>query len=356
MYSNVLYFDNINSCGGTESVFYYLAKKYNKYDITIIYKTADDKQLKRLRKYVRCIPFNNQKIKCKKIFFNYAIDILDYVEADEYCQIIHTDYKALHRHPNIHSKITRYIGVSKTVCDSFKDLTGIDCELCYNPLSIDEPEKVLMLVSATRLTPEKGKNRIIELSKCFDECNIPYIWFIFTDDSLPIANPNVIYMRPRLDIMNYIAKADYVVQLSDDVEGFGLTPAEALSIGTPVIVTDCRAFKEIGVNESNGFILDLDMKNVPVEEIYKKAGTFDFKYESPKDSWDKILDKSPNIYFEEFNWKADCICVRPNGYNDLEINKFIKYNEELLDIPYHRALYLQDEKGFVKITKIKKGI
>ena len=180
------------------------------------------------------------------------------------------------------------------------------------------------------------------------------MWLIFTDDNLPIKNPNVIYMEPRLNITPYMKSAHYVVQLSNDVEGFGFTPGEALSVGTPVIVTDVRAFKEIGVNKDNGFILDLDMRNVPIREIYEKADKFNFKYEPPKDNWNKLLAPGESTYKEELTWKADVECIRIGGYKDLKLNKQIPFGEQLFDMDYHRAKFLQDDRGDVKITKIKK--
>lgn len=351
-YGNVFYFDNLNACGGTESVFYYLSKKYCNYDITILYKTGDIKQINRLKKYVRVKQFKGETIKCKKIFFNYSIDIINSIDAEEYNQVIHTDYKASKKIPHVHPKITRYIGVSKVVCNSFEELTGIKCELCYNPLMIDEPKRVLKLLSATRLSHEKGKDRMIKLANILDANNIPYIWFVFTDDTLPINNPNIIYLQPRLDITNVMGIADFVVQLSDDVEGFGLTPAEALSQNIPVIVTDVRAFKEIGVNNDNAIILNLDMSDVPVNEIYTR--TFDFKYKPPKDRWDELLAPGDSTYKEESNWKADVKCVRRNGYDDLKLLKHVVYDEELTDLNFHRAEDLEN-LGYVKITKIKKS-
>lgn len=141
-----------------ETYFYYLAKKYSDFaDITIFYRNADFLQLQRLQKLVQVKKFNNQKIKCKKLFINYTHDIIDYVEADEYIEVIHGDLKALNKTPRLHPKITKYIGVSQLVCDSFKELTGKDIELCYNPIDLDTPPKILKLVSATRLTEEKRK-------------------------------------------------------------------------------------------------------------------------------------------------------------------------------------------------------
>lgn len=353
-YNNVFYFNHLNVIGGTESYFYYLARTYEDFDITIVYKTGDINQINRLKKYCRVKQFNGQKIKCKKAFFNYATDIIDSVDAEDYIQVIHTIYTEENK-PILNSKITRYIGVSQAVCDAFKKVTGKDCELCYNPLFIEKPKKPMFLISATRLSEEKGKDNMIELARQFDENNIPYLWLIFTNDTLPIDNPNVIYRPPRLDILPYIAKADYLVQLSKAVEGFGFAPAEALSIGVPVIVTENPAFREIGVNESNGFILRQDMKDIPIKEIYDKVGKFNFKYDPPKDKWNKILVPGENTYKEEQTWKAKVRCVRICGYDDIELLKHVNFNEEFI-ISYSRAEVRENTKDVEILEIIKKSV
>ena len=63
--------------------------------------------------------------------------------------------------PNRSNKITRYLGVSELVCDTFEEMTGNKTELAYNPIEIKKPKKVLNLISATRLTAEKGRGRMI---------------------------------------------------------------------------------------------------------------------------------------------------------------------------------------------------
>ena len=210
------------------------------------------------------------------------------------------------------------------------------------------------MLSATRLTSEKGKDRIIELARQLDEAQIPYLWLIFTDDTLPINNPNVIYMEPRLDITNYMASSDYVVQLSDNREGYGFTPGESLSVGTPVIITDVDAFKEIGVNKNNGFILNLDMTNVPIKEIYEKAGKFNFKYDPPKDNWNKLLIPGESNYKEELNWKAKVVCKRVCGYDDIMLLRHVKFKEELI-MDYHRAEHLEETQDVDIIEIIKES-
>ena len=297
-YTNIYYFYYLNTVGGTETFLYQLAKKFKDYDLTIIYTNADFDQLARLKKYVKCVQFTGQTIHCKKAFFNYGVDIIDHVKAEEYTLVVHADYEQLmnknpHFQPALHPKINHYIAVSKQAALSFKRVTGKDCDICYNPFELDKPKKVLNLISATRLSREKGKDRMIKLAEMLDKAGIPYIWTVFTTDRAAIPNPNVIYMKPQLDISGYIANADYLIQLSDS-EGFCYSVVEALSLGVPVIVTECPVFKELNLeNGKNCYILNFDMSNVPINDIYNKIPK-NFKYEPPKDRWEDfiILEKS----------------------------------------------------------------
>ena len=334
MYQNVFYFRVINSIGGIESFFYYLAKKYKNYDITIFYQIGDYEQIKRLSKYVRVKKYTGDKIKCNKIFFNFNLDIIDNVEADEYIQIAHGDYKAMNIKPNIHRKIDTVLGCSKQVCKTYTEVTGLDTKLAYNPISIDKPKKVLNLVSATRLTAEKGKSRIVKLANMLNEANIPFIWTIFTDNSTPINIPNVVYLEPKLNIIDYIANADYLVQLSDN-EGYCYSVVEALSVGTPVIVTDVPVFKEIGVNSKNGFILDFELDKVPIDKIYK--GLDPFEYKPKADSWSKILVKGKSTYQQELKTKVLIKAIK--SWYDLELKREVTKGETI-EVNKVRADYL----------------
>jgi len=324
---NVFYFWHINEIGGIETFFYYLARKYKDWDITIYYKSGDSKQINRLKKYVRVKRYTGEKIVCDRIFFNFNLEIIDNVQAKEYIQIAHGDYKAMGIKPNTHPKITKYLGVSKQVCDTYEEVTGHKTELIYNPIVLDKPQKVLNLISATRLTKEKGKARMEKLAQLLDDAGIPYIWTIFTNDTKVIDNPNIAYMKPRLDIMNYIANADYLVQLSDN-EGYCYSVIESLCLGTPVIVTECPVFEELGVeNGKNGFIVDFDMKNVPIKEIYKGLPKFEYK---PKESnWDEFLVKGKSTYKEEQEKMLKVRAIKYftfSQFDDIE-NTLVRFNQ-----------------------------
>lgn len=337
-YANVFYVPHFNIIGGIETYCYELAKKYKYKDITFVYSntTSDINQLNRIRKYARVIyqPYNTEnKIKCKRLFIMYRSKI-ELFDADEVIQIIHADYKAQNLKPNLDERIIEHYGVSKAVADSYNRISGVNVGVCYNPLTIDKPKRILRLISATRLTKEKGKDRMIKLADALDKAGIPYEWRIFTNDKLPIPNKNVIYMTPRLDIRDYIADADYLVQLSD-TEAFSYSILESLCLGTPVIITPIPSSLEMGVKHGlNGYILDFSMEDIPIDDIYNKIPNFTFK--PPKDGYDKLLINEPSTYNPE---ELVTVIVK-KSYKDLEYNKRMEKNEEF-ETTLERAEYLK---------------
>lgn len=90
-------------------------------------------------------------------------------------------------------------------------------------------------------------------------------------------------LSPKLDIQNEIAKADFLIQLSDN-EGYCYSVIEALSSNVPVIVTPLPVFKELKINEENSIILNFDCSNLA--EVINKIQTkkFNFIYKAPKDN------------------------------------------------------------------------
>lgn len=292
VFNNVFYFKKINSVGGCESFFWYLSQLYNNF--TIMYREGDPEQIKRFAKNVEVIKYQDKygTIKCKRFFCNYGLDIP--VEAEEKYHIIHCDYKHTNFKPIMYPGF-KYIGVSKLACQSFKELTGVDAELIYNPVVIKKTNTPKLtdkihLVSATRLTAEKGGERINQLCRILDKNNIDYEWNIYTNRMYRFFGRNIKIMPPKLDLRKEMEEATFVVQLSSH-ESFGLTVAESLMLGTPVIVTDIPAFKEIGcVHGKNAVICDLNMTNVDLNLI--KIGLPQFTYKPPKSNWNKYLDNN----------------------------------------------------------------
>lgn len=358
---NLYYFHTISAIGGIETFFYQLAKKYKDWDLTIVYSYADPIQLARLKQYVNCIQYTNQHFECERAFFNFNTDIIDHVKAKEYILVIHGDYKdmiekgQLNEAPG-HNKINRYVAVSELAKKSFTEVTGKPCELCYNPFELEKPKRILHLISATRLSREKGKNRMIKLGKMLDDAGIPYQWTVFTNDTKAIDNPNIVYMKPTLDILKYIADADYLVQLSDN-EGYCYSVVEALSCGIPVIVTPCPVFDEIGVKHGeNGFYVDFDMENVPIQDIYEKE--LKFNYTPKQDRWNELLVPGKSSYQEDLN--SLYVVEALSTYQDVKMtDKFLeripKPGEKwVVDKERYDILSGNNDKELVFVKLIKK--
>lgn len=334
---NVFYFKNINSVGGVESFLYYLAKKY---DFTFYYKEADSTQIKRLSQLVKVRKYK-EPIKCDKFFCNYSYDIE--VEANEYYHIVHCDYKKVW-FPPIQYEGFKYIGVSQLACDSFKELTGKDIELSYNPVYLDKIKKekqddgVLHLISATRLTREKGLSRMQKLARMLEKAGIKYEWKVFTNRRRECVGSYATYIEPQLDISKEMVKADFLVQLSD-CEAFCYSVVEALTLGVPVIATDLPVFKELGLNENNSIICDMEMNNIDLTKLKKK---YDFNYQAPNENWGKWLSTK-----KEYDPNEIVKVKVLNVYTDIELGKKFRRYEEV-EMAQARASYLES-KGLVEI-------
>lgn len=334
---SVFYFKDLNSVGGVESFLYYLAKKY---EFEVYYKTGNENQVKRLSQLVKVRKYR-EPIKCDKFFCNYGLDIE--VDAKEKYHIVHCDYKNVWFKP-IQYEGFKYIGVSKLVCDSFKELTGKDIELIYNPIYIDKIERqqrkddTLHLISATRLTREKGLKRMQKLAHTLEKNKIKYDWKIFTNRRRECVGGNAIYLEPQLDIAKEIAKADYLVQLSD-CEAYCYSVVEALTLGVPVIATDLPVFKELGLNETNAIICNMEMTNFDINKLKKD---YNFKYEPPKETWGNHLSNKKE-YNPDEKVKVKVLRV----YTDVGLGQKL-FRNQIVEMTQSRASYLES-KDLVEI-------
>lgn len=296
---------------------YEIAKKYNDYDITIYYDEADEYQLNRLRQYVRCRKrVKGEIVKCDKAFFNFNIDMIDDVEAKEYYFVSHANFEELGYKPPIdNKKLTHFIGVSQFATDKligYGKMLGLDIKpiKCYNPLTLEPKEKVIRIVSAGRLDDKvKGGERTLKLIEALDKyCERTgrhYIWEIFSNPvKITINSPNVVLMKPRVDVRPYIADSDYVVQLSNDMETYCYTINEALGYGVPIVTTPLSILKELPIDDNMNLVCEWDMSNVDeiARQIFEKK-VIPFEYISPESEWDKLLKEGKSTYKEEMKMK-----------------------------------------------------
>lgn len=326
-HKNIFYIRDFGEIGGVETFTFEMAKKFKDYDIGVVYVTASQGQLDRLKPYCKTYKHTGQKIKCKVAIINYDISIIDFIDENaKIYQVVHGDYshEAYTWKPPTHERIYKYIAVTKYVMETFKKLTGLtNVTYSYNPLTIiDKP--YLKLVSATRLSKIKGKERMLRLANALTNAGIDYIWYIFTTDKDTINNPNVIFMKTRLDVDKWIREADYIVQLSD-TEACSYTINEALYRNIPCIVTPLPYLSEIGFKDKKtGYILEFDCSNVKdiVNNILNKPK---FKFETLEDNYTKLINKTKSKYKQELIKKVEVKCISP--YFDMQLKANIQLNE-----------------------------
>lgn len=340
---NVIYFPAFNCIGGVETFCYEMGLRYGKdYDITILYRSGDADMINHIAEVARVIQYHTgDKIICDTFIFGYGWenDLFDNLEAKEIIQTFHADYVCRHLHPCNNGRITRRFGVADNTTKGIRDHYewASNIETVYNPYTVKKPKKVLKLISPTRLTAEKGFNRMVTFADALDKAGIPFHWTVYTDKPREFPNKSVAVMPHRLDILDFIADADYLVQLSD-TEGYSYSIVEALSVGTPVICTEFPVAKEQGiVNGVTGFILPFDMKEIPVEAIYK--GVKKFKIAPKESHYEDVLSPGTTDIDE---WLEKEVTVQARkAYFDIQLDRVVASGEKLI-VQRKRAEYLNN--------------
>lgn len=275
--------------GGIETFIYNFCSRMREfYDILVLYDTIDSVQRKRLQKIVDCRKRGSQTIVCDTVIVNRITDkIPSNIKYKKAVQMVHA-CKMVDSW-TVPTERDEIVCVSEVVKNSF----DLPAAKVINNLTVPhDAKKPLILVTASRLsTFEKGSDRMIQFAKALKNNGIEFIWFVFSDQPLKQAIPEVIYMPARLDVSGFMALADYVVQLSD-AEGFCYTIVEALELGTPVVTTPLPVLSELGFkNNKHGYTVPFDLSSsIDLTFLLNKPK---FKYCYDNDSrvavWRRVL-------------------------------------------------------------------
>ena len=343
--SIIIYLDYVYDIGGIESWLYYLCQNLcHYYNITFLFDIGSMEQLKRLNKYVDVEHRDRDKI--------YICDVLliasnwsgspKNIKYNKCISTVHSDYKYFNEQLKYNLSVIKnadeVVCVSKNAADSIKELFGIQGKIISNILGKKQKtNKILHLVSFTRLSEEKGYSRICALVKMLKENKIKFDWKIFSDiesKSFEKLNcPEVIFMEPTLDVYDYIVDADYLVQLSDS-EAFCYSVHEALQYGTPVIVTNIEVFKDVVIDGYNGYKIELDMSNVDSKFLNKIVNNIpkDFEYdertEEIKEQWFEVLGEPLMIYKYDKDYCSSTVKLEVlEDYYDKELQEEMKVGD-----------------------------
>ena len=341
----ILYHNNLLKFGGVDTFVYNFVKKMNKYfDILFLYTTADKNNLERIKKYVKTEQYSKDKkyicdiCICASAWGQYPDSVI--AKSGRYIQMVHADYikaKEIGFIYNKWHKTTEHIGVSNYVCKVFKQLYPKEnITRIYNILDeVQETKPILKLISATRVSKEKGYERMLKFAQELKKANIRFRWIIFTDLNLynqkPFDLEEIVYMKPSHDFFDYIKESDYGVQLSD-TEGYSYFINECLQYGTPVICTNFPSAYESVENEKNGYILDMNLSNLDINKIINNIPkNFLYKEKCSEKDWialinKKVERKNKNMY--KVIAKQDYTDKRPELIENYCDGKKIEFNDE----------------------------
>lgn len=283
----ILYIGHLAVFGGIETFTYNFCSFFGKeYDLTLLIKEIPDNQLNKLKKVVKIVT-DMKPIECDTLLMLRMNDTIP----------INVSYKKVIRrfHSNKFFDIQTAptdgditVCVSKMVKDSWK----LKDAVVINNVFFNTTKPTLLLMSATRLPAlDKGENvdRMRKLGNMLDDADIPYLWLNFSNKNMENPPKNFFNLGMRMDVQNYLQKADYIVQLST-VEACSNTVLEALNLEVPLICTPVPSFYELGVVDGvSAHVVPFDMNF----DVHKLLNIPKFRYnydnEGRLEQWRKIL-------------------------------------------------------------------
>ena len=346
----IIYTEYFNKVSGIGTFIYnWCQQMKDSYEILFLYDRVDEFQLKRLRTVVAVMKNSpSQSFICDTLIINRITDrIPKNVAYTQTIQICHACIQSLARIPKDRDHLVN-------VSQASKDSWGEDAKngIVIHNMAYKDTQEALLLVSATRIgAADKGKNdsRYIKLAQMMQAAKIPFIWLNFSDVPLNGVPGHFINMGPCNNVQDYIARADYLIQLSD-VEACSMSVLEALTNHTALICTPVPSFFEQGVKDGeNAHVVPFDMDfDVSVLKSIPK-----FKYSQDvakiKRQWKKLLGKTKPFkkytYIEPQEEEVEVI----QYYKDLLLGKELPVGSRH-KMAYERARELE-EKGFVKVLR-----
>ena len=322
----VIYCANMQKIGGIETwLYYWCLNMYELYDIMVVFsENMDGRQIRRLSDIVQVIKLNGKLIECDTLINSRITDLIPKeIKAKKIIQMVHGCYSALFC-CDIQPKRDKVVFVSKAAADTYKNVNNY--EVIHNFTFPTRTKECLFLITASRFTREKGGDRMIKLANALKEKGIEFLWFVFSHQDTKLTD-GMVKLPETLNIKDYIAKCDYLVQLSDS-EGFGYSIVEALELGVPVITTPLDVLDELGFKEGkHGYTVPFDMVDIKPERFLEIPKVdFWWKNEDIKKQWQQLLGSSkPTGDYLKIgaNVKVEII----ESYTDLEIGREMRVGE-----------------------------
>lgn len=344
----VLYRSQIDVIGGIETFIYSFCKKMSKYyDICVVYDTISNEQMARLIEIVPVVKNNlDAPIICDTLIINSIGETIPRnVTFKKSVQMVHCLKQGTWHIPQDRDYI---VNVSQASKDSFGEQAKNG--IVIHNLSVSAPvQKSLLLVSAIRVgaSDKMGNDeRCVKFAQLLKKAEIPFMWIYFGNRAMRNAPQEMIYGGLVNDIRPYVAKADYLVQLSG-AEAFSYSLLESLECHTPVIVTPLAQNADMGIVDGlNSYVVPFDVDGFDVKKILQIP---EFEYlhdnEGIVAEWRGILGNTrPKGGYKP---KKEVEVIVTKEYKDLQRGELMKIGTHFIT-KLVRAYELQG-LGFVKI-------
>lgn len=279
-----------------------LQKHYDK-DIIYVYDAGHEDKIAEIKQHVKVVKNTGQTIRADICIYSSINHGENNIQAKKYIQVVHTEYSKWNIKPNPEG-IDQFISVGDNVQKDLKENFNIDSIVISNYLYSTLTENALSLVTASRIARGKGFERMLTLAEEIKNSMRPFTWLVFGTGSTVYTQktidsfkhiPEVIFAGVRKNIQPYVQNADYLVQLSDN-EGYSYSVHEALRVNVPVIVTNWVGIEKTIENGMNGYILDMDMQNIDVDQIFENIPNHaKLKQENIIPRWDRLFFKLLNM-------------------------------------------------------------
>lgn len=258
----IIYVGDIHIIGGIET---WIKSLYKEYEFSVVYDTGDKERLDEYKELgIETIRNVGQPIECDtliRMLWGKAE-----IKAKKTILFIHGIYTSKEQYEEI-PECEEIYAVSKVAATEFEKTSGREVKVLYNPVILEKTTKPLFLGVFSRLSSEKGRWRIENLIDKLRASKKPFLMFIFTDLPFYCEDERVIFIEPVMNPEGWMSKCDYIVQLSDTEAG-SLTMQESLKLGIPLITTPLPILEEFGINETNSKIIDFDMSNLDIEDLW----------------------------------------------------------------------------------------
>lgn len=363
----IFYQCHLHQIGGVETMCYnWCWWMRNYFDVTLLYCSADGERLKKMSKLVKTEKYDESKTYECDIFIRNSVwgIIPKNIKAKRMIEMRHANYKYLLDEGLLYKQY-KDMGIKEIVgCGEF--VSKMSDEVLHDkPTTIKnillptrKTNKVLKLISCTRLDPAKGWNRMLKMMEMMRDADIKFEWNIFTNSNYRCGYEEVHFWKQRYDIWDYLASADYTVLLSDS-EGLPYTVQESLQYQVPCIVTDVGGCTELIKDGVNGYVVPLDM-NFDINKIKKIPKCPEYK-NGALEKWlnylgydGKIIDEKVLIqkFEEEENMKVKVKAIMK--FNDVSENT-IREIGDVWECEKDRADYLAEHKGVEIIEEVKEN-